>query len=405
MTLQFGIVADDLTGACDTALEFFNNGYSAVVRFSDRGAAASAEVISVNTDSRQQSAEKAYTRTRIAIQQLQATGTRTIYKKIDSALRGNIGIELQALYDTGRVEAIVMAPALPIVGRTVKQGIVKVNGQPLASSAIGREYQRLTSNAAEIIAETTHLPVSNIALELVRAEKSRFAHSLKTAVAQGARVLIVDALDDADLNTIAALLAEHPHWCGAGSAGLAGAIARQFPFSRITPPEGIFGTSALPVLGVIGSQHPTARIQLDWLERQRQAQIVRFKTNGKQQMTRVKQEVQEKLCRGQSVVLTGELGDECNVRRAQAMARDMGEIVAGIESRFAGLVLCGGDTAQGVLSALGAQTAHIIARVEPGMPLLVLNDGRYPNMRVVTKAGSFGNPASLGAAFEFIQRI
>jgi uncharacterized protein YgbK (DUF1537 family) len=405
MTAQIGIVADDLTGACDTALEFFNNGYSALVCVTNSIAADAAQVITINTDSRHRSTTEAYDCIFSAIKELQAIGTRTIYKKIDSALRGNIGIELQAVLDAAQAEAIVLAPSLPNAGRSLEQGTLKIDGQPLAASAIGQEQKHRTSNAATIIAETTQLPVVKVDLQAVRSEKAQLAHHLQNTVAQGFRLILVDALTNTDLDAIAAVLLEQPRWCGAGSAGLAAAIARHLPLPRTTASGGTRTNVNAPVLGVIGSQHPTARTQIDWLEKHGQAQIVRLESNNTQQMTRVKQVIEEKQSQGQNLVLTAELGTSCDARLAQAMAQAMGEIVSGIESKFAGLVLSGGDTAHGVLRALNVESAHVFAQVEPGMPALVLHGGRYTGMPVVTKAGSFGSPASLGAAFEFIQCI
>jgi uncharacterized protein YgbK (DUF1537 family) len=405
MTTRFGIVADDLTGACDAALEFFNNGYTALVRVTNSIQADAAQVISINTDSRYRSVTEAYNCTFAAVKGLQAIGTRTIYKKIDSALRGNIGVELQAVHDAAQAEAIVIAPSLPNAGRSLEQGTLIINGEPLGASAIGQEQKRRTSNAAEIIAETMQLPVTNLDLQTVRSEESQLARHLQTAVAQGFRLILVDAVTDNDLDAIATALLEQPRWCGAGSAGLAAAISRQLPISKTTASRGTCKKVNAPVLGVIGSQHPMARIQIDWLEKHHQAQIVRLESDSAQQMLHVKHVIEEKLRQGQNLVLTAELGTPCDARKAHTMAHAMGEIVAALEPKFAGLVLGGGDTAQGVLCALNVESAHVLAEVEPGMPALVLRGGLYPGMPVVTKAGSFGSPASLGAAFEFIQRI
>ena len=63
------------------------------------------------------------------------------------------------------------------------------------------------------------------------------------------------------------------------------------------------------------------------------------------------------------------------------------------EELFDALVLTGGDTAVGVARRLGAVGIQLEGEVEPGIPVGTLI-GSSP-YRVVTKAGSFGEPGTL----------
>jgi 4-hydroxythreonine-4-phosphate dehydrogenase len=60
-----------------------------------------------------------------AARRIRALNGRVMFKKIDSLLRGNVQAEIEAL--TGDV---IVAPALPVEGRTVRDGVLHVHGVP-----------------------------------------------------------------------------------------------------------------------------------------------------------------------------------------------------------------------------------------------------------------------------------
>ena len=67
----------------------------------------------------------------------------------------------------------------------------------------------------------------------------------------------------------------------------------------------------------------------------------------------------------------------------------------------AGLLFTGGETARAVCRALGCTRLWLGGEVEPGIPWSRMADGRFPGLRVVTKAGGFGGEESLVHAFHF----
>src|SRR5207244_1132678 len=77
-------------------------------------------------------------------------GTKLIFKKVDSTLRGNVAAELGGALRAMRAQAsplsrvaVLFAPAFPACGRTTVNGRQLVNGKPLDDSdAWGRERIR-----------------------------------------------------------------------------------------------------------------------------------------------------------------------------------------------------------------------------------------------------------------------
>jgi len=93
--MRLGIIADDLTGAMDTGLQFSKQGLETLVSMSWQEM-PDAQVLVVDTDSRAVGASEARHRLEVVARMLEG---RTLYKKVDSTMRGNVGFELRALAD------------------------------------------------------------------------------------------------------------------------------------------------------------------------------------------------------------------------------------------------------------------------------------------------------------------
>jgi uncharacterized protein YgbK (DUF1537 family) len=118
--LNVGLIADDLTGACDSAVPFLAGGRAEVGIWPNipGGELACA---AVSTESREEAPTLAFERTRQAAAELRSRGFRLIYCKVDSRLRGNLAADIEGvLADWGGT--CLLAPALPAEGRFTRQG-------------------------------------------------------------------------------------------------------------------------------------------------------------------------------------------------------------------------------------------------------------------------------------------
>ena len=145
-----------------------------------------------------------------------------LYKKIDSTLRGNVAAELGAARAAlGAKRQILVAPAFPAQGRTVRGGRVLVNGKPLHGGDLKRKLR-------------------------------------------GLDVTVCDAASDAELRAIARKgLAMHPRPLFVGSAGLARALADELP--RRKPRRSRMPSGQIAV--VVGSASSVSQRQADRLGR------------------------------------------------------------------------------------------------------------------------------------------
>ena len=111
------VIADDLTGASDTGVQFAKKGIPVLVvtgiACELTALSADHQVVVVNTESRHLEAEEAGQRvTRVAELGI-AAGVSHFYKKTDSTLRGNIGSELEALMVASGHSILAFIPAFP----------------------------------------------------------------------------------------------------------------------------------------------------------------------------------------------------------------------------------------------------------------------------------------------------
>ena len=137
--IRIGVIADDFTGGSDAAsflaesgggTILYNGGPSRPPR--DCGAV----VIALKT--RSVPADEAVRQTLRAARWLRENRAEKLYFKycstFDSTPEGNIGPVLDSLLDFTGAAFTVLCPSLPVNGRTVRNGVLYVDGIPLAES-------------------------------------------------------------------------------------------------------------------------------------------------------------------------------------------------------------------------------------------------------------------------------
>ena len=135
--LNIGIVADDMTGANDTALQFFMAGAKTQVILDPDNPPkvdekSPASVLSLNTNSRHLDANIAEAVVRKSVALLRDTyGVENFYKKIDSTLRGHIAHECLGFLDELKADCVLIAPAFPQEDRRTVGGYQLVQGMPV----------------------------------------------------------------------------------------------------------------------------------------------------------------------------------------------------------------------------------------------------------------------------------
>ena len=130
------IIADDLTGAADTGVQFCpfydDTVLISYLQLSNTATLDPGSATALYTNSRALDMMSAHARLRSVARRLKKLEPLWIYKKIDSCLRGNPGAETEALMDELAYDVSFIAPAFPEMGRTTVDGTHLVHGIPLA---------------------------------------------------------------------------------------------------------------------------------------------------------------------------------------------------------------------------------------------------------------------------------
>ncbi len=397
-SLFIGIVADDLTGAGDTAVQFVRAGWPTQLSVGRAGQAladsetCSTEVIAVTTHSRALSPEQAALVVQEDVAALRAAGVRRLYKKVDSTLRGPFRAEIEAARRAWHEDAIaVVCPAFPATGRTLKDGILYVDGVPVTE----------TSAATDPVTPVTqaHVPTLLDAghVALVAGES---AQSLAERIKTAGSVVVVDAVTDEDIDRLAhAIALAGENVLPVGSGGLAAPLARLWARAD--------GQGAVVV--VVTSQHSAARSQADDLV----AAGARTWTPSLQDLADDAPWAQ--YCGQAMQQIEGDDTTEVWLLVApqgtlpeldsDAVAERLGELAAKLvlDGHARGVVATGGDGASAVLNALGAGGITLVDEVTGGMPLGILTGGPAAGLPVVTKAGGFGAPDALMRAVKAVR--
>ncbi|MDH0090602.1 four-carbon acid sugar kinase family protein [Achromobacter mucicolens] len=399
MKPAIAIVADDLTGSGDTAVQFVRAGWCTHLSIggADETMAGPAhddvEVLAVTTNSRALSAAEAAEVIGRNVRQLREAGVSRLYKKVDSTLRGAFKAEIDAARDAWRDDAIaVVCPAFPATGRTVEQGILYVNGKPVTE----------TSAATDPVTPVTE---SHIPTLLGSAHVAPLAddtpETLAARIAQAGATVVVDAATDDDLERLAravGLLGERALPVGAG--GLAVPLARVWAGADQTA----------PVVVVVTSQHSAARGQAAALQAAGadtwSPSLEQLADDAQWQawsQPLLQAHAQAPLEAGTILLLAPE-GQRAGLD-SDKVADRLGSLAAQLiaASRAAGVVATGGDGARSVLLALQANGIALVDEVMGGVPLGTLTGGTAAGLPVVTKAGGFGTEDVLVRAVRAIR--
>ncbi|OLT42672.1 hypothetical protein BJF85_22150 [Saccharomonospora sp. CUA-673] len=388
------IVADDVTGAADTAVQFAGAGRPAELRL--RPGASDARVVAVSTDSRACSDVDAAARVRAAIAD---TPAARVFKKIDSTVRGPIRAEIDAALDAlaqvaGPDVVAVVCPAFPGVGRTIADGTLSVDGTPVAETSVGRDpVTPVTSSHVP-----TLLGAPGLRLDPADGPAEHAAQLRKAG-----RVVVVDAETDADLDRIALAIDElGDRALPVGAAGLAGALARLRGSSAATEKPDPTPSSDVdgPALVVVTSLHSASRSQVRALadagaahhEPAPEAMLDddAWETFAATLSTNPDAEV---------VVLSApeRQADGPESVPPPVVAQRLADAAARLvrTTSPAGLVVTGGDGARAVLERLdgiGIRLSTGDAEVGPGVAVGSVVGGASHGLAVATKAGGFGEP-------------
>lgn len=399
--LPLAILADDLTGALDSGLQLARRGLETVVQL-DTEANESAPVVVLSSESRDASPSAAIASVGELIPRLR---NRRVLKKIDSTFRGNVGYELRTLLSGLSLRAAVVAPSFPQGGRTLVNGRLLIDDQPLSMTPFRYDprWPMLEAHLPTYLMQQSGMEVAHMGLDVVRRGVRHLARELAMA---DSRLVVVDAASDGDLATIAqATISLGPAWMPCGSAGLAQTWAALLD-ARASVPVVFPNRANRGMLFVAGSRNPVSLEQVESLVRFGVQQVTldsRGVYEPVRETDRLTQAALEVLNTGDDLVIEATSSPAvpgAGPRVSQILAGAVRSLV--VRDQVAGLFLTGGEVAIAVCRALEVASLRIVDEIEPGIPGAQLRGGQAAGLPAVTKAGGFGSPGAMIAARQWL---
>jgi uncharacterized protein YgbK (DUF1537 family) len=402
----WSIVADDLTGALDTALQFHKGRWSCVVSTRPgiwptpkQGPAA----IALTTETRHLDATAAETRTRAAIHAVWAEEDDEncrLYKKTDSLLRGNIAAEIKSMLDVVGKRSIVFSPAYPDGRRTTINGVHHIDGQPVteAFAGTGPVTPVQESHIPTLLTANTTLTVRHVPLRIVRGRNEELTAAFFAAQQAHIDVIVPDAASNEDLQSITHSMnkASMTQVC-AGAAGLAQHLADTNKTSEKLPSF----NRATRVAAIVGTPSHHTRDQVTQAIRKIDAKLVPTERNiglaaamrSARTAWQDRRPVIFDAVLPSTPMTSAELTDQLN------LVQNLGSALKA-ETDDLNLILTGGDTAQAALQGLGVEALEIVGEIDWGVPVGRVCGSPFKGGSIVTKGGNMGSSTALVKAFQ-----
>lgn len=344
------VIADDLTGALDSAVAFLSwqEANTPLPVFPSTNTVGDIEDIGNSAALNLNNRDVTQPRKTLA----EATGffaDAYAYCKIDSLLRGFPAEHTLLCWRERNFPLVIVAPAFPAQGRVTRQSIVYAKGEALTEAS-----QRFTHHL-------THLGLPFHHLETT-------PHDLPK---QG--VLLCDAERDSDLQYLVQQVLEHhaPQdilWVGSG--GLARALANSIKPEQ-PPTQTRLG---LPLMFVIASFHPVTLQQLGTLRTLPAVQTLAAAEQDRQEA---------------SVILAHiDVAGTTPEKASQHLTKQLELLTTRYSPPY--VVVSGGDTLAHVCAVTKTQALELLGEYQTGMPLFRFRGGRWHGTLGMSKSGAFG---------------
>ncbi len=412
------IIADDFTGALDTGVQFSNKGIETKVivengenldRLKDY---FDTSVLVVDIESRHSNLTEAYDKVYKLVQRAIELGFTHIFKKTDSALRGNIGIELAALLDAANQNTLPFIPAFPDMNRTTVKGVHYIDGIPVSESVFGKDpFEPVTKDSVK--------DIISIQSDILVDEAHKYVNSVIEIDNENVKkIVIFDSVSNSDIDNIVEKInlsntKANQVAIFAGCAGLAASLAKTLEFKKHNVAEEKLNEK---LVVICGSVNPITKAQLNhgvkvgykrkYMSLEEKFNLDYWNTqNGEDRINEFKNEIDLSDC----YIIDSNDNGESNSALEYATSNNMGiEDVRSTISKSMGVVLkkliekdvepvylvTGGDTLFGFMEKIGVWELDPICEISKGCVLTKLNY-RDKSFQIITKSGGFGNETLL----------
>lgn len=418
--IKLVIIADDLTGALDTGVQFSKKNMSTIVttdlNFNFEDICKEADVVVVDTESRHIPAAEAKERVKSILSKFNKKEIRFFYKKTDSTLRGNLGSEIEGFMEGLNINEVSFIPAFPSGKRTVKDGVLYVNNVKLAETQFAMDILNPVTDSfiPDIIKKQSDI---NVKLKDINEEFSPLDDKEK-------HIYIFDSENMEDMENIGKVLYNKNKLnYTIGNAGFA-EILTHYIESDTKKEEIILEDDR--ILFVCGSVNITSLKQCKYAEKigycsdsLKFSNIISEDYKNSDNYITDKEYFKEKINNNKKFLLrTSDSEDvikkaiEYTEKNSISMedltsniANSTGQLVSDLirEHEIRNLIIFGGDTLMGILKNIGCQYIIPVSEIFPGV-VFTRAVGKDTAINVITKAGGFGEESIIERINKFLEK-
>ena len=416
-----GIIADDLTGANDTALQFHLKGANTQILLADEIEPLNVkgtQTWAISTESRNIDAEEAFEKVVKASKMFsEKLNPDFIYKKIDSTIRGNIAVEVLGILSVTDFEASVIVPAFPAEMRTTVGGYHMLKGVPIERTemALDPHSPIMESHVPTLLknqlSEEYQDLIGQIELKTVMKGAGPILQRINELVAEGKKLIVADAVSTVDIEQIAlAIKKSDTRILPTGTAAFAQALS-EFWFADLDSEHIIKTFPNLPKFIVSGSATQITANQIEKLENSDEFEnILTISFDLQTVLAGVTDELVDRIVSNLNfdntvVVHTSKLikdfdGFSDDSLKAELTKANLADVITDflaeltrrvLDKKDALLITLGGETSYKCCSAIGAYQLQLIDEVAPAIALSLDHNAQW----IVTKSGNLGNSDTL----------
>ena len=416
-----GIIADDLTGANDTALQFHNRGAKTKILLNhdyvpDRKDAT--EVWAISSESRNCSPEEAVERVKKSVTVFaKKFSFEYYYKKIDSTLRGHIALETLTMLEILEYDASIIIPAFPQEGRITIGGYHLLKGVPIGRTeiAIDPHSPILESHVPTLLksqlGENYANLIGTIDLKTIMNGAGPILIKINELIKEGKKLIIADTASITDIEQIALAIKKCDKKILPAGTAAAAQILGKFWLPENNEDKEIFKIEKLPKFIVSGTATQITAEQIKQLEQSDDYNNINFIPLGvKEIIDGVSEELVSRIvtnlksgmtvCVHTSNLIANFDGFSDDSFNAELTKEKLASMITDYLAELTKLVLrqvrvvlimLGGETSYKCCNAINSEVLSLIEETAPAISLTLDANNEW----IVTKSGNLGKTKTL----------
>ena len=416
-----GIIADDLTGANDTALQFHLRGANTRILLNDEYVPPKkeeTEAWAISTESRNIEEWEAVEKVEKAVKTFAENFSfEYYYKKIDSTLRGHIAVETLTMVEILGYDAAIIIPAFPQEGRITVGGYHLLKGVPLGRTEIAMDPHSpiLESHVPTLLKsqlkENQKDLVGTIDLKTVMNGAGPILIKINELIKEGKKLIVADSTSITDIEQLALAIKKcDKKLLPTGTAAGAQVLGKSW-LSGIERERESVKLEKLPKFIVSGTATNITAEQINKLEKSDDHNDVNFiPLDTSDILNGVNDEIVDRIVTnlrsGVTVVVhtshlianfDGFSDDSFNAELTkEKLASKITDYLAELTKQVLReidviLITLGGETSYKCCKAINSNELKLIDEVAPAISLCSDEMGRW----IVTKSGNLGNTRTL----------